>query len=169
MIFQDPVACLNPVISVGEQVKDVLRRHQPQKHRELRAHVLTLMKQVKLQHPEIVYEKYPHELSGGIAQRILLAMALSCEPAVLIADEPTTALDLTTQAGIIQLLLQLQKDRCFAMLFISHDIRVVQHVADDILVLHQGEIVETGMTVQVVENPQEQYTKSLLDESRLAQ
>ena len=162
MVFQDPLACLNPVIRVGDQIADIVKRHQQLSGSNCKSVVYELLDKVRLGNAKSLYKKYPHQLSGGMAQRILLAMALGCKPAILIADEPTTALDITTQGQILKLLDDLQKQDRFGMLYISHDIRVVKYLADDIVVLYGGEIVESGMTVHVVENPQQEYTKHLL-------
>jgi peptide/nickel transport system ATP-binding protein len=162
MVFQDPLACLNPVLRIGDQMSDVVERHHRLRGMECRSFVLNAIDRVRLRDSESILTKYPHELSGGMAQRVLIAMALSCRPAVLIADEPTTALDITTQGEILKLLQELQRETGFGMLFISHDIKVVQYLADELIVLNNGSIIETGVTVNVVDNPQHTYTKSLL-------
>ncbi|WP_181304815.1 ABC transporter ATP-binding protein [Rufibacter sp. XAAS-G3-1] len=162
MIFQDPMSSLNPVISCGKQVAEALLIHLPISKKEAYLRTIALFELVKLPDPEKVFRSFPHELSGGQKQRIMIAMAMACEPSLLIADEPTTALDVTVQGGILQLLTELRLEKQMAMLFISHDLGVVAQIADRILVMYQGRVVEEGSVTQIFSNPQHPYTKALL-------
>lgn len=162
MIFQEPMTALNPVIRVGEQITEVLDVHTNLSAAEKRAKVINIMEQVHLPDVERIYQSYPHQLSGGQRQRIMIAMALILEPAVLIADEPTTALDVTTQKQILALIAELQEKHGTAVLFITHDMGVVAEIADRVCVMRSGEIVEHGTIRDVLTNPQQQYTKDLL-------
>ncbi|WP_374832501.1 ABC transporter ATP-binding protein [Paenochrobactrum pullorum] len=162
MIFQEPMTALNPVIRVGEQITEVLDVHTNLSAAEKRAKVINIMEQVHLPDVERIYQSYPHQLSGGQRQRIMIAMALILEPAVLIADEPTTALDVTTQKQILALIAELQEKHGTAVLFITHDMGVVAEIADRVCVMRSGEIVEYGTIRDVLTNPQQQYTKDLL-------
>ncbi|MBC3539503.1 ABC transporter ATP-binding protein [Rufibacter sediminis] len=162
IIFQDPMASLNPVISCGKQVAEALLIHLPVTKKEAYNQTLELFRLVKLPEPERIFKSFPHELSGGQKQRVMIAMAMACEPSLMIADEPTTALDVTVQAGILQLLNDLRLKKDMALLFISHDLGVVAEVADRIIVMYQGQIVEEGSVLQIFSNPQHPYTKALL-------
>lgn len=162
MIFQEPMTALNPVIRVGEQITEVLDIHTNLTAAEKRSKVINIMEQVHLPDVERIYQSYPHQLSGGQRQRIMIAMALIMEPAVLIADEPTTALDVTTQKQILALISELQEKHGTAVLFITHDMGVVAEIADRVCVMRSGEIVEHGTIREVLTNPQQQYTKDLL-------
>ena len=162
MIFQEPMTALNPVIRVGQQITEVLDVHTNLSAAEKRAKVINIMEQVHLPDVERIYQSYPHQLSGGQRQRIMIAMALILEPAVLIADEPTTALDVTTQKQILALIAELQEKHGTAVLFITHDMGVVAEIADRVCVMRSGEIVEHGTIRDVLTNPQQQYTKDLL-------
>lgn len=162
MIFQEPMTALNPVIRVGEQITEVLDVHTNLSAAEKRAKVINIMEQVHLPDVERIYQSYPHQLSGGQRQRIMIAMALILEPAVLIADEPTTALDVTTQKQILALIAELQEKHGTAVLFITHDMGVVAEIADRVCVMRSGEIVEHGTIRDVLTSPQQQYTKDLL-------
>lgn len=160
MIFQEPMTSLNPVLTVGYQIGEALTVHMGLKGSGLKLRVESLLQQVGI--PKDRANSYPDELSGGQRQRVMIAMSIACEPALLIADEPTTALDVTVQAQILQLLDELKTRMNMAMLFITHDFGVVADIADDVIVMFRGEIVETGTKKQVLEKPQHPYTKALL-------
>ncbi len=160
MIFQEPMTSLNPVLTIGFQISEVLAAHTALKSDALKARVDQLLTQVGI--PPERANSYPDELSGGQRQRVMVAMSIACEPALLIADEPTTALDVTVQAQILKLLDELKNRMHMAMLFITHDFGVVSDIADDVIVMFRGEIVEAGSKAQVLENPQHPYTKALL-------
>ena len=162
MIFQDPMTSLNPVQKCGPQVAEMLQIHNHLSRKEARQKVLDLFDEVMLPRPESIYDSYPHQISGGQKQRVMIAMAMICKPDVLIADEPTTALDVTVQHAILQLLRKLQQQYSPAILFISHDLNVVANIADDIAVMYRGEIVETGTTSQIIRNPHHPYTQGLM-------
>jgi peptide/nickel transport system ATP-binding protein len=162
MIFQEPMTALNPVVPVGRQIDEVLRVHTSLDARARRANILAMMEQVRLPEVERIFASYPHRLSGGQRQRIMIAMALVLEPKLLIADEPTTALDVTTQKQILTLIRELQRDRGTAVLFITHDMGVVAEIADRVAVMRQGRLVETGALDDVLRRPAMQYTRNLL-------
>jgi peptide/nickel transport system ATP-binding protein len=162
MIFQEPMSSLNPTITCGKQVTEVLQQHRKADATDAKKGVLQLFKKVKLPTPEITFSKYPHEISGGQMQRVMIAMAIACKPALLIADEPTTALDVTVQKEIILLLKELQKEYGMSILFISHDLSLVQSIADRIIVMYQGRIVEQGTVKAIFDHPKETYTKALI-------
>lgn len=162
MIFQEPMTALNPVMRCGDQIDEVLQEHTEFSSTDRRARVIDMLTEVHLPDPERMYRSFPHQLSGGQRQRIMIAMALILEPALLIADEPTTALDVTTQAQILQLIRDLQKKRQTGVLFITHDFGVVAELGDRVAVLKQGELVEIGTTQQVLSNPQHPYTQMLI-------
>ena len=170
MIFQEPMTSLNPVYKCGFQVMEAIlcqkskdkSRKKNDEIRESRKKVLDLFDKVKLPNPEIIFEKYPHELSGGQKQRVMIAMALVSNPKVLIADEPTTALDVTVQKEILKLLKDLQRENGMGMIFITHDLGVVSEIADDVIVMNKGVIVEKGTTSEILNNPQHPYTKGLI-------
>jgi len=162
MVFQDPMSSLNPSMIVGEQVAEPLLIHKKISAEECKVKVLDLFKEVELSEPEKAFYKFPHELSGGQKQRVMIAMALACDPKILIADEPTTALDVTVQNTILGLLQRLQKKRNLAVLFISHDLDVVKDIADTVLVMRYGEVVEQGDCSQVLSAPKHEYTVELL-------
>lgn len=160
MIFQEPMTSLNPVLTVGFQIGETLTVHLGLKKQALKDKVASLLEQVGI--PASRADSYPDELSGGQRQRVMIAMSIACEPAMLIADEPTTALDVTVQAQILKLLDDLKTRLNMGMLFITHDFGVVADIADDVVVMFRGEIVESGPVAQVLENPQHPYTKALL-------
>lgn len=160
MIFQEPMTSLNPVLTVGYQIGEPLSAHLGLKGNVLKAKVEGLLQQVGI--PKERFDSYPDELSGGQRQRVMIAMSIACEPALLIADEPTTALDVTVQAQILKLLDELKTRMNMAMLFITHDFGVVADIADDVIVMFRGEIVEAGTKKQVLTKPQHPYTKALL-------
>jgi microcin C transport system ATP-binding protein len=162
MIFQEPMTSLNPLHTVEQQVIEVLKLHQGLGDRQARARVLELLNEVGIREPEKRLDAYPHQLSGGQRQRVMIAMALANEPELLIADEPTTALDVTVQAQILQLLAGLKSRKGMSMLFITHDLGIVRKIADRVCVMTKGKIVETGPTKDIFANPQHAYTKHLL-------
>ncbi|MGE0151934.1 MAG: ABC transporter ATP-binding protein [Reyranellaceae bacterium] len=162
MIFQEPMTALNPVMTCGEQIDEVLETHTRLAPEERRQRILAMLEQVRLPDPARMYDSYPHQLSGGQRQRIMIAMALVLEPALLIADEPTTALDVTTQAQILQLIKDLQAAHGTGVLFITHDFGVVAEIAHRVAVLRFGELVEMGPTEQLLKRPQHPYTKMLM-------
>ncbi|MES2590982.1 MAG: ABC transporter ATP-binding protein [Bacteroidota bacterium] len=162
MIFQEPMTSLNPVYTCGNQVMEAILLHQ--RVSKLRAKVLTinLFKEVQLPRPESIFDSYPHQLSGGQKQRVMIAMAMSCQPGILIADEPTTALDVTVQSTILELMRKLQRERDMGILFITHDLGVIAELADKVVVMYKGKIVEQGAVLDIFSNPQHPYTKGLL-------
>jgi peptide/nickel transport system ATP-binding protein len=162
MIFQEPMSSLNPVFTVGNQIAEVLCLHMGLSRKLARQRVLELLKEVGIPSPETKIDAYPNQLSGGQQQRVMIAMAIACEPKLLIADEPTTALDVTIQKQIIDLLESLRKRRQMSMLFITHDLALVGEIADKVIVMRQGEIREQGAAEQVLEQPQDVYTRALL-------
>jgi peptide/nickel transport system ATP-binding protein len=162
MIFQEPMTSLNPVFTCGNQVAEAIKLHQKVSSKEAKVKTIELFKKVKLPRPEQMFDAYPHQLSGGQKQRVMIAMAISCNPKVLIADEPTTALDVTVQASILDLLKELQKETGMAMIFITHDLGVISQIADEVIVMYKGNIVEQGQSKLVLENPLHPYTKGLL-------
>ncbi|MDN3588691.1 ABC transporter ATP-binding protein [Pedobacter aquatilis] len=162
MIFQEPMTSLNPVFTCGEQVAEAIILHQKTDKKTARERTIALFNEVQLPRPENIFDSYPHQISGGQKQRVMIAMALSCNPKLLIADEPTTALDVTVQKTILQLLLKLKEERNMAMIFISHDLGVINEIADEIAVMYKGEIVEQGLAKEIFNNPQHPYTKGLL-------
>jgi peptide/nickel transport system ATP-binding protein len=163
MIFQEPMTSLNPVFPVGQQVEEVLLLHEKMSKSEAKKRTVDLFKEVGISHAEQRVESYPHELSGGQKQRVMIAMALACKPTLLIADEPTTALDVTIQKQILDLLASLQKKYAMSLLFITHDLAVIADIADEVRVMYHGELVESGPTREIFRNPKHPYTKSLLN------
>ena len=162
MIFQEPMTSLNPVYRCGYQVSEMIRRHEKVTKKVAHDRAISLFRQVMLPRPEAIYDSYPHELSGGQKQRVMIAMAIACNPQILIADEPTTALDVTVQKEILKLLRKLQQETGMGMVFITHDLGVVAEIADDVAVMHNGNILERGTVKQVLEHPQQPYTQGLL-------
>ena len=162
MIFQEPMTALNPVFTIGKQMTEGLRLHLNMTRKEAEARALELMRQVRIPEPERRLKQYPHELSGGMRQRVVIAMALACEPRLLIADEPTTALDVTIQAEILALMDRLKRETGTAVMFITHDMAVVAQMADRVVVMFRGKKVEEGTVEEIFENPQHPYTKALL-------
>ncbi|MGY4342443.1 ABC transporter ATP-binding protein [Bradyrhizobium sp. LM2.9] len=162
MIFQEPMTALNPLMRIGDQMAEMFEAHGLLTPRERRARALALAREVGLPEPERIVRAYPHQLSGGQRQRAMIAMALALEPAVLVADEPTTALDVTTQAQILKLIRNLQRNRNMAVMFITHDFGVVSDIADQVVVLRHGKVVEEGPAATVFNAPQHDYTKALL-------
>ncbi|PKV48970.1 peptide/nickel transport system ATP-binding protein [Aquimarina sp. MAR_2010_214] len=163
MIFQEPMSSLNPSMKCGKQVAEILFQHTSLSKAEIKTEVLSLFEKVKLPEPDRAYKSYPHQLSGGQKQRIMIAMAIACKPKLLIADEPTTALDVTVQKEIIGLLKSLQEEYKMSILFISHDLSLVSEVADHVLVMYQGKMIEYGTTNTIFHNPQKEYTKALIN------
>jgi len=162
MIFQEPMTSLNPVFPVGEQIAESIRLHQRLNREQALAEAKRMLELVRIPEAQTILGRYPHQLSGGMRQRVMIAMALSCRPAVLIADEPTTALDVTIQAQILQLIKVLQQEMEMGVIFITHDMGVVADIADRVLVMYQGEAVETGSVEQIFHAPEHPYTKALL-------
>jgi len=162
MIFQEPMTSLNPVITCGKQVMESLILHKKLSQKAALAKTLQLFNEVQLPEPEEMVHRYPHQLSGGQKQRVMIAMAMSCDPNILIADEPTTALDVTVQKTILDLMQKLQKEHNIGILFITHDLGVIAELADTVVVMYKGKIVEQGPVLQIFSNPKHPYTKSLL-------
>jgi peptide/nickel transport system ATP-binding protein len=162
MVFQEPMTALNPVMTCGDQVDELLSTHTDWLPAQRRQEILRVFANVRLPEPERILRSYPHQLSGGQRQRIVIAMAVILKPVLLICDEPTTALDVTTQKEILKLIAQLQAEQGVAVLFITHDMGVVAEIADDVLVMHQGRVVESGTCEQVLRRPQAEYTRQLL-------
>ena len=162
MIFQEPMSALNPSMHCGTQVQELLLQHTSLPKKEAKEEVIQLFKDVKIPAPNETFKKYPHEISGGQQQRVMIAMAIACKPDILIADEPTTALDVTVQKDIITLLKSLQKEYKISVIFISHDLALVSEISDRILVMYKGRIIESGPTKSIFKTPKEDYTKALL-------
>lgn len=162
MIFQEPMTSLNPVYTCGNQVMEVILLHQKVSKKEAKKKTLKLFEQVQLPDPERIFNVYPHQISGGQKQRVMIAMAMSCNPRVLIADEPTTALDVTVQKTILDLMLQLQREHDMGIMFITHDLGVIAELADKVMVMYKGKVVEQGPVLEIFSNPKHPYTKSLL-------
>jgi dipeptide transport system ATP-binding protein len=162
MIFQDPMTSLNPCFTVAYQLIETLRVHEGGSNKELRARALALLKQVDIPDPERRLDAYPHQLSVGMSQRVMVAMAIACNPRLLIADEPTTALDVTVQAQMLDLLLQLQRERDMALMLITHDLSVVAQTAQRVVVMYAGQVVETGRVPDIFGAPRHPYTQALL-------
>lgn len=163
MIFQDPMTSLNPVMTIGRQMSEVFITHQGMKKKEAWAHAVEMLRSVGIPAPEARAKEYPHQLSGGMKQRVMIAMALSCKPAVLIADEPTTALDVTIQAQILDLMVQMKEKTNTAILLITHDMGVVAEMADYVLVMYAGHVMEYASAVELFDEPLHPYTRGLLE------
>ena len=162
MIFQEPMSALNPSLSCGFQVSEILRWHLKLTASEAKKETISLFEKVKLPRPRGIYDNYPHQISGGQMQRVMIAMAIACKPKLLIADEPTTALDVTVQKEILELLKELQQETGMGLVFISHDLSLVSEIADEVLVMYRGEIVEQDSVTSVFKEPKADYTKALL-------
>lgn len=162
MIFQEPLNSLNPIIKVGKQVEESLKIHTTIDKAERKERAIQALRDVELDNPEAVYESYPHELSGGMRQRAMIAAAMISQPRLLIADEPTTALDVTIQAQIVELLKKINRERGTAILFISHDLSLVNTLCERVLVMKDGLVVESGNCNDIFNNPKEEYTKGLI-------
>jgi len=163
MIFQEPVSSLNPVFTVGDQIGETIRAHEAVSKSQEKERVIELLNLVKIPAPETRLRSYPHELSGGMCQRVMIAMALACSPELLIADEPTTALDVTIQAGILDLIGELKESLGMSVLLITHDLGIVAEVADEVYVMYAGKVVEHGLTEALFSSPRHPYTAGLLE------
>ena len=163
MIFQEPMSSLNPTLTCGYQVAEILQQHTQLSKSEIYAAVIALFEKVKLPRATSIFKAYPHQISGGQKQRVMIAMAIACKPEILIADEPTTALDVTVQKEIILLLKELQLEYGMSILFITHDLALVSEIADRVVVMYKGSLVEQGSTKEVFLNPQKNYTKALIN------
>src|ERR1700744_1981778 len=162
IIFQEPMTSLNPVLTCGFQITEAIRLHLHCPADEAKEKTIALFNEVQLPRPEVIFDSYPHQISGGQKQRVMIAMALSCDPEILIADEPTTALDVTVQKTIIELLLKLKAERGMGLIFISNDLGVISEIADRVLVMYKGEIVEKATVKTLFSHPKHPYTKGLL-------
>ena len=162
MIFQEPMTSLNPVFTCGNQVVEAIMLHQKLNSKEAKDLAIDLFKKVELPDPERIFNTYPHQISGGQKQRVMIAMAMSCKPSVLIADEPTTALDVTVQKTILELIQDLQKEYEMGIIFITHDLGVIAELADKVVVMYKGKIVEQGNVWDIFTKPKHPYTKGLL-------
>jgi len=162
MVFQEPMTSLNPSMRCGEQIEEAILAHQKIKPSALKGKVISLLNEVSLPRPETLYKSYPHQLSGGQRQRIMIAIALSSDPGILVADEPTTALDVTVQKNIIKLLRNLRETRGLSIIFISHDLRLIREIADDVLVMRNGEVSEYAKAEKLFQNPESSYTQGLI-------
>ena len=163
MIFQDPMTSLNPAFTVGQQLTETIFAHEGGTQSALQARARELLVQVGIPAPDERLNAYPHQLSGGMSQRVMIAMAIACRPKVLIADEPTTALDVTIQAQILELLRKLQREQNMGLILITHDLGIVAETADRVMVMYAGQVVEGGGTREIIENPTHPYTRALLD------
>ncbi len=162
MIFQDPMSTLNPVYTVGSQIMENLRNHEKISKEEGRKRIVQLLSELGIPNPEERYDQYPHEFSGGMKQRVMIAIAMICNPKILIADEPTTALDVTIQAQILDLIRKMQKDYGTSVILITHNMGIVAEIADDVAVMYMGRVVERGTLEQVFTNPLHPYTRALM-------
>jgi peptide/nickel transport system ATP-binding protein len=162
MIFQEPMTSLNPVFTIGDQIGETVRLHRNMSKKEGRLHAIEMLKKVGIPRPESIVDEYPHQLSGGMRQRVMIAMAMSCDPELLIADEPTTALDVTIQAQILDLMRKLNKETGAAIMMITHDLGVVAEMCDRVVVMYAGKVIEEGDVRTIFKNPQHPYTKGLI-------
>jgi len=162
MIFQDPMSSLNPTIKVGKQITEVMIKHQKMSKAEAKVKGIEMLKLVGIKNAEARFDQYPHEFSGGMRQRVMIAIALACRPALLIADEPTTALDVTIQAQILDVMKEMQQRLGTSIILITHDLGVVAGMCDKVIVMYAGEVVETGTVMEIFKNPQHPYTRGLL-------
>lgn len=162
MIFQEPMTSLNPVMTIGEQIEEVIRLHLKQSQKEAKASAIEMLRKVGIPRPEAIAKEYPHALSGGMRQRVMIAMALICQPKLLIADEPTTALDVTIQAQILDLMKKLQGESGAAILLVTHDLGVVAEMADQVIVMYAGQVIESGDVFSLFRAPQHPYTQGLM-------
>jgi peptide/nickel transport system ATP-binding protein len=162
MIFQDPFSSLNPVFTVGDQMMETIQTHKKIPREEAIRRILELFREVGLPDPDRIYHQFPHQLSGGMCQRVMIAMAVSCEPSLLIADEPTTALDVTVQSQILDMLFQMTQEHGLGLLFITHNLPIIRDYAHRIIVLYAGQVVEEGTPEEIFEHPQHPYTEGLL-------
>lgn len=163
VIFQNPISSLNPLMRIGNQIGEVIKKHQNLSKFEIKIRVLNILQEVGFENPDILYNKFPHEISGGQGQRIGIAMAIANSPKIIIADEPTTALDRDVQEQILGILKRIQREYKTAIIFISHDIGIIKRITDRALVMYYGQIVETGKTDDIFQNPKHPYTQGLLD------
>jgi len=163
MIFQEPMTSLNPLFTVGDQIDEAIRLHQKVSRRKARELSIEMLKKVGIPRAEQVYSSHPHLLSGGMRQRVMIAMALSCNPTLLIADEPTTALDVTIQAQILELMREIISEHDMSVILITHDLGVVAEMADRVIVMYAGQVVEENDVYELFENPQHPYTRGLLE------
>jgi len=163
MIFQEPMSSLNPSMTCGKQVEEILLQHSKLSKNEVKQETISLFEKVKLPNPERILKSYPHEISGGQKQRVMIAMAIACKPDILIADEPTTALDVTVQKDIISLLKELQIETKMSIIFITHDLALISEIADRVIVMYKGDIVEQGAVKDIFKNPKHDYTKALIN------
>jgi peptide/nickel transport system ATP-binding protein len=162
MIFQEPMTALNPVFTAGEQIIEVFKTHRSMTTRAARSAALKMMELVRIPDPERRLDEYPHQMSGGMKQRVMIAMALACQPALIIADEPTTALDVTIQAQILRLMKDLQEQLGTSIMFITHDLGVIAEVADDVIVMYAGQVIESADVMSLFDRPHHPYTRGLL-------
>lgn len=162
MIFQEPMTSLNPAFTIGNQLIEGIRAHRHISAKEARAHAIEMLRRVRIPSPEQRIDEYPHKLSGGMRQRVMIAMALSCEPKLLIADEPTTALDVTIQAQVLDLMRTLREETGTAIILITHDLGVIAELADDVVVMYSGQVVERASVQRLFSDPQHPYTIGLL-------
>jgi oligopeptide/dipeptide ABC transporter ATP-binding protein len=162
MVFQDPMTAFDPVFTIGHQIAETVRAHRRASKAEARAEALSLLRRVEIRNPEAVLDSYPHQLSGGMLQRAMIAMALSCRPRILIADEPTTALDVTVQAQILQLIKALQVEYGMALVMVTHDLGVVAETCDRVTVMYGGKVMETAPVEDIFDRPRHPYTQALL-------
>ncbi|WP_420897805.1 ABC transporter ATP-binding protein [Brevibacillus marinus] len=162
MIFQEPMTSLNPVFTIGEQISETVRLHRDLSKKQARLHAVEMLQKVGIPRAESIVDEYPHQLSGGMRQRVMIAMAMSCDPELLIADEPTTALDVTIQAQILDLMRKLNKESGTAIMLITHDLGVVAEMCNRVVVMYAGKVVEEGAVREIFGNPQHPYTKGLL-------